>query len=492
MSGFEYDDDQGEELVPDEDWPTFFTMVPVWLLLCGCSAQAYRMYAFLAEHINQRTPGQRIACPKQVAIARVLGLKDDRQVARYRQELAELGALRVEEYRYNGGMRRGYRYVVRFNPPAGFEGLRSLQAFYEANPDVRSARSEGRTATAKAPVPAQAGPAAAETAPPDHAAAAAAPKPARPKPAGVRSNEIALPDAVLQVLAAFPQELRNAMKETAHTDRPKTLVTAVTKALSTRTVDELVDRVSRRWVQHGYATKFEAGELARPVGAAVAMLRTGDCPDPGCEDGRVLATGAGCVLCAERTKDHKAARSRVRQAERQADRLQAVCPACERERGTGGEVCDPCAEDIEQQIVKAADQAAIDGTFVTGEHRAAQLEVAREVALGLARQAREAAARDGASRFGQLLAARMAVQAAARQAHDARMARVAAPHDGPAADDPAQASAPSGSAWEVVPCRGTQRDGTDCHRTAFVEDDGLCGPCRGVRQLQADGLAAAR
>jgi hypothetical protein len=484
VNAFEYDDDQGDELVPGDDWPTFFTMVPVWLLLCGCSAQAYRMYAFLAEHINQRTPGQRIACPKQVAVARVLGLKDDRQVARYREELEALGAISVDSYRYAGGMRRGYRYIVRFNPPAGFEGLRSLQAFYEANPDVRSAKSEGRTTTAKAPVPAQAGPAAAE--------AAAAPRPAKSKPTGSRSEEVALPDAVLQVLAAFPQELRNAMKETAHTDRPKTLVTAVTKALTVRTVDDLVDRVSRRWVQHGYAAKFEAGKLARPVGAAVAMLRAGDCPDPGCEDGRVLATGAGCVLCAERTKNHKADHTRVREAERQATRRQTVCPACERDRGTGGEVCDPCTEDIEHQIVLAADQAAIDGTLVTGEHRAAQLAVAREAALGLAEQAREAARQDGASRFGQLLAARMTVQAAARQAHDANMARVSARHDGLVTDVPAQASVPTGATWEMVPCRGTQRDGTACHRTAFVEDDGLCGPCRGVQRLQADDLAAAR
>ncbi|GGZ82804.1 hypothetical protein [Streptomyces rubiginosohelvolus] len=142
MSGeaFGFDDDS-DEVVPEE-WPTFYTPVPVWVLLCGCSAQAYRMYAFLAEHINNRTPGKRIAFPSQKAVARAMNLKDYRDVAKYREELAALGAIRFEEFRYAGGMRRRYRYWVRFNPPEGYTGLLSLTDFYEANPDVKARKSK--------------------------------------------------------------------------------------------------------------------------------------------------------------------------------------------------------------------------------------------------------------------------------------------------------------------------------------------------------------
>lgn len=142
MSGeaFGFDEDS-DEVVPEE-WPTFYTPVPVWVLLCGCSAQAYRMYAFLAEHINNRTPGKRIAFPSQKAVAKAMVLKDYRDVAKYRKELAALGAIRFEEFRYAGGMRRRYRYWVRFNPPEGYTGLLSLADFYEANPDVKAKKSK--------------------------------------------------------------------------------------------------------------------------------------------------------------------------------------------------------------------------------------------------------------------------------------------------------------------------------------------------------------
>ncbi|MFE3502932.1 hypothetical protein [Kitasatospora sp. NPDC059160] len=487
MSGFEYDDDQGEELVPDEDWPTFFTMVPVWLLLCGCSAQAYRMYAFLAEHINQREPGKRIACPKQVAVARVLGLKDDRQVARYRQELAGLGALRVEEYRYNGGMRRGYRYVVRFNPPAGFEGLRSLQAFYEANPDVRSAKSEGRTKTAKTlEIPAQAGPQTGKSAAPaDGAAAPGAAKPTKPK-TGKRGN-VALPPEVLQVLGAFPQPLRNAMKETAHTDSPKTLVTAVTKALQGRTAEQLVDRVSRRWWLHGYETKFGAGELNRPVGVAVAMLRHGECPDAGCEDGEVLATGEPCRQCIERGKDYRVERAATRKAQKEAAasaRRRVMCPACERDRGTDGALCPGCTQAFEREIAEAADRTAADVAATPGL-TPEQVAGARALVLSLAEQAREQACADGANDLAQLLAARIAAEGAARDANQARVASGSAPQDRVPIPTPALDLR---SDREPEPCRGVKRDGSPCHRSTDAED-GLCGPCQGAQRAKAEDFA---
>lgn len=148
------------------------------------------------------------------------------------------------------------------------------------------------------------------------------------------------------------------MRETAHTEPPKTLVT---KALKGRTAGQLVDRVLRCWTTHRYAAKFEAGRLDRPVGAAVAMLRHGECPDEGCEDGTVLESGEACVLCIERGKDHKAdhatARKPAKEAADAAARRAAravVCPSCEQDRGTEGAACPGFMSGMERDIAALA------------------------------------------------------------------------------------------------------------------------------------------
>jgi hypothetical protein len=137
-------EETGDQLIA-EDWPTYFTQVPVWILTSGISAQAYMIYAFLAEHVNSARDRQRIACPKQMAIARILGIKKRQNIVKYVDELKAIGALRVEEYRYQGGMRRGYRYRIRFNAPATRTGHSTLGEWYDAHPDVRGAKNEGRT-----------------------------------------------------------------------------------------------------------------------------------------------------------------------------------------------------------------------------------------------------------------------------------------------------------------------------------------------------------
>ncbi|MFC4883671.1 hypothetical protein ACFPK5_00475 [Streptomyces beijiangensis] len=172
---------------------------------------------------------------------------------------------------------------------------------------------------------------------------------------------MALAPDVLQVLAAFRPELRESMRETAHTDAPKTLVTAVTKALKERTAEQLVARVLRRWTAHGYAEKFETGRLERPVGAAVAMVRPPtECPDASCEDGELLADGVDrladgepCVLCIERGKDYKASHKAARDAKKEAAATAAsrlLCPGCEQDRGTGGALCPRCVSGFENDI----------------------------------------------------------------------------------------------------------------------------------------------
>jgi hypothetical protein len=491
-----FDMGQGDELV-GEDWPTVHTPVPVWVMLAGLSAKAYLMYAFLAEHINARiqNPNRRIACPKQKAIAVVLELADDRQVATYRKELEALGAIRTEKYRYAGGMRQGYKYFVRYNPPAGYQGQMRLRDFYNAHPEFKAtAKWEGRTEAAKksaaATVPAQAKP-------------APAPKPAPARAARKKAAAVALAPEVLQVLAAFRPELREAMRETAHTDAPKTLVTAVTKALKERTAEQLVSRVLRRWTTHGYAEKFETGRLERPVGAAVAMLRHGECPDPGCEDGELLADGEPCVLCIERGKNYKASHQAAREAKKEAAAAAAarpLCPGCEQDRGTEGALCPACVAGFERDIAGAAEKAVADVAAMAKVP--AEWADARERVLGEAEQARERARQDGADGLGQLLAAQLAARSAATAVHRLRMAtldddRHDRPQEPPAAPESAPEPVPAAPAMPVMygadpaPCTGVRWNGSPCGRTTEAQD-GLCGVCRGAQMAEHEDLATTR
>ncbi|XUL89738.1 hypothetical protein ACQ86D_26485 [Streptomyces galilaeus] len=85
---------------------------------------------------------------------------------------------------------------------------------------------------------------------------------------------------------------------------------AVLEALDSRTVDQLRERITRRWTARGYEPVLRDGELRSPVGAAVALIApTPGCPDPSCEDGEMIDTGADCRACVKR------------KAQRRADRL---------------------------------------------------------------------------------------------------------------------------------------------------------------------------
>ncbi|MEU2380365.1 helix-turn-helix domain-containing protein [Streptomyces misionensis] len=483
-----YGEDEGDQLVA-EDWPTVHTPVPVWVMLAGLSAKAFLMYCFLAEHINARiqNPNRRIACPKQRAIAKVLGLADDRQVAPYRKELEALGAIRTEKYRYAGGMRQGYKYFVRYNPPAGYQGQMRLRDFYNAHPEFRAAAKwEGRTEAAKktaaATVPAQAKP-------------ATAPKPAPARAARKKAAEVPLAPEVLKVLEAFRPELREAMRETAHTDAPKTLVTAVTKALKERTAEQLVTRVLRRWTTHGYAEKFEAGRLERPVGAAVAMLRHGECPDAGCEDGVLLATDEPCVLCIERGKNYKADYKKARESKKAAAAAAAarlLCPGCEQDRGTQGALCPLCVDRFERDIAEAAERAAEDVARM--KNAPAEWADAKARVLAEAEQARERVRQEGADVLGQLLSAQFAARSAATDIHRLWLATLDAGHDRPQESAPETEAATGVPSMPVMggaepgPCSGVRWDGSPCSRTTEAED-GLCGICRGAQMAKQEDLA---
>ncbi|MFI9331964.1 hypothetical protein ACIGZJ_31035 [Kitasatospora sp. NPDC052868] len=337
-----------------EDWPTYYTQVPVWILLASTTAQAYRMYAFLAEHINNRQPGKRISCPKQKAIALVLGLSNHRQVGRYGAELEALGALSIEEYRYSGGMRRGYRYHVRFNPPPGYQGLIALSQFYEANPHVRSAQAQGRVAAALSePTGRHGGPENSTTggtknspshgAPKspshgprnrspkrnqpevdqeerDHAPSARrAPDGRRPSTGGraagggsaASGNTQRLTPQEGKRVAAFVRALPEHVAKHVPARRPAVLSRAILEALAVgspheRTPEQLAEfRALVRWDKH-WGSVFGRGEVKSAVGALVAMVeRKTECGSPRCDERTDVDTGQPCTSCAVRVEDRR-------------------------------------------------------------------------------------------------------------------------------------------------------------------------------------------
>lgn len=119
--------------------------------------------------------------------------------------------------------------------------------------------------------------------------------------------------AVRTVLAGFPAELDLPART------PQNLTQAILDALASgqsgeRTTEQLRARITARWLSHGHADRHAAGDLVRPVGVAVALVRplaAGDrygCPDPRCEDGVSVDTGEACRGCAERIADRRADR----------------------------------------------------------------------------------------------------------------------------------------------------------------------------------------
>ena len=112
----------------------------------------------------------------------------------------------------------------------------------------------------------------------------------------VRRVEALLPPALVAVLPYQQFPKRN---------RP-----AVLEALESRTVEQLRERVGRRWVAYGYEPALYDGTLIQPVGAALELIAPNRyCPDLSCEDGTMIDTGAECRTCLERRVSRRAARA---------------------------------------------------------------------------------------------------------------------------------------------------------------------------------------
>lgn len=368
-----------------EDAPTFFTMVPVWLTFSEARDKALRIYIYLYEHTNQARDGRLVAWPKQTDIAEFARLKDPKAVRGYIQDLVDVGALRIEEVRYQGGMRRAHRYHLRFNPPPGYAGTVSLDGYRDAKTcktagqpggvvfaptgggkNATTGGGENNTAqprptttqkkTPEAPSSPQAsrtpeGPVAVSTARP---AKAAAPRPAKPKRAVVKtqvrrsSQQVRDRNAVFAVLRDIPEMGQAATP--LPKGLPPVLRSLIDEQLAHRTVEQLTGRVLARW--HGSKTLQDAaaaGKLERAVGICVGLLKAGDCQNPRCEDGWNIDTGADCPSCEAHRERRRRARADGVPAPRREDAVPPVpldeCEGCGKPwaRRLGPDHPDRCA-----------------------------------------------------------------------------------------------------------------------------------------------------
>lgn len=293
---------------------------------------------------------------------------------------------------------------------------------------------------------------------------------------------------VQHVLEGFPPALRDALRSKARTDRPKTVVKAIEEQLAGAgplQAKKLGDRVARRWVTHGYRDHSEAGTLTSPVGATLAMLKPGPCPDPRCEDGE-FDDGAPCRACIEREKNRKGNRDRERKQaaeQKAAEARRRACPYCQLDRGTAGQPCEECAGAIassQRDMNAFVEQAVADHLARTGDDQAAAA-FRTHVTEGI-EQVRRTTAGRGADALGQALAMRLAADDYAREQNRLRQqvgveetvalaAGTDHPDPGPVLGIPAQ------QPWGGDHCPGHENSGCPWDKPA-VGTDGLCARCR--------------
>lgn len=120
------------------------------------------------------------------------------------------------------------------------------------------------------------------------------PELSREQLAAVRAVEAVLPPVLLALLP--------------HQQFPKRNRPAVLEALESRTVEQIRERVARRWLAYGYEPALHDGTLIRPIGAALELIAPPRyCPDLSCEDGTMIDTGMECRGCLERRAARRAA-----------------------------------------------------------------------------------------------------------------------------------------------------------------------------------------
>lgn len=143
----------------------------------------------------------------------------------------------------------------------------------------------------------------------------------REQAAAVTLVETSLPEGLIEELHS---------KRLMGRHLPVSVRLAIVKALEGRTPEQLVDRVARRWVRHGYAKELRDGRgLSSPLGVVHALVRAGECPDLGCEDGAMLDTGADCRACEGRKDSHRRGERKTSSMPRQRQAAPSwTCTGC--------------------------------------------------------------------------------------------------------------------------------------------------------------------
>ncbi|WP_328933265.1 MULTISPECIES: hypothetical protein [unclassified Streptomyces] len=410
---------EGETRVESEDWPALFTMVPEWVTFAAISDRAHRIYTVLASHLRRDTGSRTTSVITQADLAAVVGLESNpERVRRYISELEELEAVRViEEW---DAVRKIpiTRYVVRFNPPPGFTGHVRVQDWQEERRTARTARiierqekevrrkakaaghpvtrknegheprnSEGHEPR-KNEGPSTDVPTPDETSSDDTAPSARSARGVRSTSSsgsgargrsgsaasgkeGSSSEEAGKAGVPGQRGADGPDVSREALAAVRAVEAllPPVLVAklpygqfpnrnrpAVLAALESRTVDQLRERVARRWIAYAYEPALHDGELRNPIGAALELIIPNRfCPDLSCDDGTLIDTREECRACTERkarlTADHLAGRAPARP---KGETDTAVCAGpCERPfLGDAPEdlVCRDCRVELDRAL----------------------------------------------------------------------------------------------------------------------------------------------
>jgi len=170
--------------------------------------------------------------------------------------------------------------------------------------------------------------------------------------------------AVRAVEALLPPALRVLLP---HQQFPRRNRPAVLEALQSRTVEQLRERVARRWMAYGYEPALHDGAIAHPIGAALELvIPSRYCPDLSCEDGTMVDTGTECRACVERRALRRAARAAGRLETSSGSRTAVARPECIICRAPfpgavpeGGE-CHRCLQEAEAAFqaltVRLADQ----------------------------------------------------------------------------------------------------------------------------------------
>lgn len=222
-------------------------------------------------------------------------------------------------------------------------------------PSARSAHDARRASTGSSARTKQSGSAASDT-------AGTTPGKGRRKGPALTSEQVA---AVAVVEGAMPQRLAERLP---YGQLPTSVRQLIAAELEHRTAPQLAQRVTRRWEAHRYANDALSQEgrgITSPVGVAVALVRSGECPDLSCEDGFMVDTRAACRACEERHAARAAASAQRRQEAKTPG--QWTCDLCHGDHtGTAPAdgVCPECKEAAAAMASLRARLEAQEGTQV--------------------------------------------------------------------------------------------------------------------------------